>query len=553
MLSQLYTYLQPYPIIGIDCLPPDTTPVIQKIIKMGDAISRKSQEQNIPGPSYQFFWWNMGLTTGVLRCTVNPNQGVDTQIDTQLFPFSGPEKFQPLLGLINILERFIAINESHSDHILILSDCQKYFNSSTDAHPTVVSQLKYLFQLLKLGGNRIILVGNNLKLNSELSQIPVEKIPLPTLEQITVQVKTQLSEYDDLQSIAKDAEKIAFSLKGLCLEQVADFIRLFYVQLSATKSKANLEKIVNEAYNFRSQVLKQQGVDLVDCSNLKSLGGMEYLKQYAENQKALYTLDAQQHHLPYPKGILLVGPMGTGKSCAAKEVASKFKLPLITLDISRCLNSLVGSSENNVAHILDVATAIAPCAMFVDEIDRQTQGQATDSSGVTGRIVGLLLQFMAENKGVFVVFATNHPENLPPELIRAGRLDETFLVDFPTKSARLEILKIHATEQYKCQFKEKDLVQMAADTEGFSGAELERIIAIAALRAYTEKEPQVLNYDRLKTALTQVQPLSKGQYKAQIEEMRKFCAFAKNASFSEAEDVKVVPDSKKRSIRAAEM
>ncbi len=554
MLDNLFTKMATFPVVALDIAPADLDPVIYRIAKDAARINRESFERNKTDKTYtgrvsnyQVFYWHPGQTEGLLKCQAAEGKygGLIRKTDKSILALeSGAEKFSPFMRLIQLLEAIKKTEEDKEkvlkqDLIFVISGCQKYFSNTSEAHPTVVAMLNYLFRFLQGGLNRIVILGHGLNLHSDLAQIPVGKVDLPSLEKIKNNIKRgilpSLSEegngFETIES-DEDIEKLAFALKGLCLNQVKDFFQSYFAESDTKGIPINLENALASAYTFRSEILKQQGLQLIDTSNAQSLGGLENLKSYAQTRKSLYSLEAQKYHLKYPKGVLLVGPMGTGKTVSASMLAKTFNLPLIKLNISEQLDKFVGQSEQNIKHILTVASAIAPVALFVDEIDRGLQGAGTDSNGIIGRIVGMLLEFMNSNQGVYVIFASNHPESLPPELLRPGRLDEIFFVDFPGVNARNEILRIHAEEQYHCKYKPADLKRIAQETDGYSGAELEQIIQEAALLAYLEGQPQVLTSSRLFSAMAGVNPLSKSRYAYQIESMREFCKDFKNASIS---------------------
>jgi len=213
-------------------------------------------------------------------------------------------------------------------------------------------------------------------------------------------------------------------------------------------------------------------------------------------RRRLFTKEARALNLPQPKGVLLAGPPGTGKSLIAKNVAAILNLPLLQLDIAGMLGSLVGQSEQNIKRALSTASAIAPCVLWIDEVEKALSGTG-DTSGVSQRILGTILTFMAEQTaGVFVVATCNDVTALPTEFKRKGRFDENFFVNLPTTAEREAILKIHL-ERFGCKVKPEIVAEIAKGTIKFSGAELETLAAEAAILAFDACRPQQVTVEDL--------------------------------------------------------
>jgi SpoVK/Ycf46/Vps4 family AAA+-type ATPase len=199
-------------------------------------------------------------------------------------------------------------------------------------------------------------------------------------------------------------------------------------------------------------------------------GGLDLLRDWLQRRRRLFSQEARSLNLPQPKGVLLAGPPGTGKSIVAKNIATILNLPLLQLDIASMLGSLVGESEGNVRRALSTAEAIAPCVLWIDEVEKALSANG-DTSGVSQRILGNILTFMSEcTAGVFVVATCNDPTALPIEFKRKGRFDENFFVDLPTEPERCQILKIHL-ERYGIKVPQEYLEAITASTSKFSGAE----------------------------------------------------------------------------------
>src|SRR4051794_19988578 len=212
---------------------------------------------------------------------------------------------------------------------------------------------------------------------------------------------------------------------------------------------------------------------------LSHVGGLDELKAWLTGRIGAFSEPARKFGLPAPKGLLLLGVQGCGKSLTAKAVASHWALPLLRLDVGRIFSSLIGSSEENLRKAIRVAESVAPTVLWIDEIEKALSGTGSSGNtdgGVTARVFGSLITWLQEKTvPVFVVATANRIDGLPPELLRKGRFDEIFFIDLPGPAERREILKIHLARKKRDpdRFKLDELAGMA---ESFSGAELEQAV-----------------------------------------------------------------------------
>lgn len=264
---------------------------------------------------------------------------------------------------------------------------------------------------------------------------------------------------------------------------------------------------------------------------MQSVGGMKALKKWVSLRKRAFTEEAKTFGLPAPKGILMVGPPGSGKSLGAKAVSSELHLPLIRCDFGKLLGSLVGQSEGNMRKAIEVAEAVSPCVLWIDEIEKALAGSSGGShdSGVGARLLGYLLTWMAEKTSSVFVYATaNDVTGLPPELLRKGRFDEMWSVLLPNEEERKEIINIHLAKRNRqhlvgSRVKNKDAIDLdhfAVATAGFSGAELEAAVIEAMFLAFDEKHDVTLK--DLQDAIDDTQPLSKTMGE-KIRALEKWC------------------------------
>ena len=255
----------------------------------------------------------------------------------------------------------------------------------------------------------------------------------------------------------------------------------------------------------RYQLIESSGALSVefDTADFDAVGGLHNLKRWISLRRSAFLQPGGQ--LDTPRGILLTGVQGSGKSLAARAVAGTWQLPLLRLDFGTLYNKFFGETERNLREALQAAEAMAPCVLWIDEIEKAIASGDYDS-GTSRRILGNLLTWMAERKKpVFIVATANAIEQLPPELIRKGRLDEIFFVDLPDAPTRGEIFTIHLRSR-GLKAVDFDLVELANLTEGFSGAEIEQAV-VAGLYLAREQRAS-LDTGHLRTEIRQTRPLS---------------------------------------------
>lgn len=331
----------------------------------------------------------------------------------------------------------------------------------------------------------------------------------------------------DMVPSAKRKDELVEAALGLTTSEAENALSLSLIRPRIEKSKEVWDaRIVMEE---KCQALKKNGLleyVPVSPSGLKDVGGLQELKSWMSKRKNAFTQKAKDFGLPAPKGIILVGPPGCGKSLTAKAASSELGMPLLRLDMGKMFGSLVGQSEQNMRTALQVAEAISPCILWVDEIEKGTAGSGgNNDSGVGARVLGTILTWMQEKKSPVFVFATaNDVTGIPPELLRKGRFDEMFSVDLPSKDERKEILQIHINKKNRGHLVTSgkiDLNYFAGEpSEGFTGAEIEAAINEAMYAAFDAEKD--LNKEDLIHAFDSTNPLSKTM-KEKIEAIRKWC------------------------------
>jgi SpoVK/Ycf46/Vps4 family AAA+-type ATPase len=245
--------------------------------------------------------------------------------------------------------------------------------------------------------------------------------------------------------------------------------------------------------------IETQGLDLV--------GGLNHLKHWLELRRATFTGEHVDQAIDPPKGLLLLGVQGAGKSLAAKAVAGTWHVPLMRLDFGNLYSKWLGESEHNLKEALRQAEAMAPCVLWIDEIEKSVANDSGDADGgVSRRILGSLLTWMNERRAkVFLVATANDVSRLPPELLRKGRFDEIFFVDLPSQAVRRDIFAIHLGKR-NLDPRFFDLSHLARASEGFSGSEIEQVVIDGMYRALGARENP--GTDHMLKELSVTSPLS---------------------------------------------
>ena len=520
------------PIAAVDVLSPDEATIIQWL----------TTEANNKLSSSVFFW-NLGVST-LEQCLIAADGGL---VFKPVPEYKKPQHADPLLYVFDYIANF------SGNGVFILGDIYPFIaKNSPQLSWEILSKVKNLYHRLKPTDKRIVLLGQNIQLHESLVRlIPYCEVPLPSIDQILEHITSYLH---DLQQSAREQE-LTFTISlnkneieslsraalGLTLEEISDFLRLTVKENLTNDGVVVGADFIPKAVEYKTRLLSQMGIELGKPATIP-FGGLDLLREWLMRRRRLFTQEARSHSLPLPKGVLLAGPPGTGKSHCAKNIASILNLPLLQLDIASLLGSLVGESEGNVKRALKTASAIAPCVLFIDEVEKALSGQG-DTSGVSQRILGTLLTFMSEcTAGVFIVATCNDPSALPSEFKRKGRFDEAFFVDLPTEPERVQILAIHL-QRFGIHLESEYLEAIAASTAKFSGAELETLASEAALLAFDEGRPQQVTLADLETCRQTITPLAI-QDAAAVERMQVWASTARRASSP-------VVAAKTQSLRAA--
>jgi SpoVK/Ycf46/Vps4 family AAA+-type ATPase len=259
---------------------------------------------------------------------------------------------------------------------------------------------------------------------------------------------------------------------------------------------------------------------------ISDIGGLDNLKDWLLKRGTAFSDQARQYGLPYPRGLLLIGIQGTGKSLTAKAIAHHWHLPLLRLDVGRLFGGLVGESESRTRQMIQLAEALAPCVLWIDEIDKAfAGGDSRGDAGTSSRVFGTFITWMAEKTSpVFVVATANNIQTLPPELLRRGRFDEIFFVGLPSQTERQAIFEVHLSRLRPHSLKSYDVVRLAYETPDFSGAEIEQAIIEAMHLGFSQSRD--FNTDDILSAASQMVPLARTA-REQIEALQAWAGAGK--------------------------
>jgi hypothetical protein len=430
----------------------------------------------------------------------------------------------PLVALDQVIEQV-------EPAIFIFKDFHPFLTKSNFA---VTRKLKEIALHLKNSFKTILLISPVMEIPTELEkEITVLNHPLPFREDLSAlldRIIAEVSQFKQVKIDLDDAgrERLLQAALGLTLGEAENVFAKIIVKHERLSGDD-----VNEVFSEKQQIIRKSGL-LEYCATNESfanVGGLAVLKEWLSKRAVAFTSEAREFGLPPPKGILMLGVQGCGKSLSAKAVSNLWQLPLLRFDMGRMFGSYIGSSEENVRRAIAVAESVAPAILWVDEIDKAFAGSqssgATDG-GTTARVFGTFLTWLSDKTApVFVVATANDISQLPPELLRKGRLDEIFFVDLPRRDERLDIFRIHLKKRGRdaAQF---DLAALADASSNFSGAEIEEAINSALYDAFDAHGE--LTTQHVLTALAQTVPLAKTMDE-QISHLRSWAeGRARNAS-----------------------
>lgn len=318
-------------------------------------------------------------------------------------------------------------------------------------------------------------------------EVVVLDYPLPDLAELNQVLSNQLELSRTRRTTTETREKLLKSALGLTRDEAEKVYRKAQVK-AGRLTEAEVDIVLSE----KKQLIRRNGIleYIEEDETIDSVGGLEELKRWLKQRSNAFTERAREYGLPQPKGMLILGVPGCGKSLIAKTTSRLWGLPLLRLDMGRVYDgSMVGRSEANLRNALKTAESISPAILFIDELDKSfagTTGSSDSDGGTSSRIFGSFLTWMQEKTSpVFVMATANRVERLPGEFLRKGRFDEIFFVDLPTPEERQQIFNIHLSKRRR-DIARFDLEQLAKVSDGFSGAEIEQALIAAMYEAFAQ-------------------------------------------------------------------
>lgn len=413
------------------------------------------------------------------------------------------------------LEALISLFRHEQEALYVLRDFHPFLND-----PRATRLLRDLVPRLHSSGRTLILTAPVLKLPPELEkELTVVEMPLPSREEIAQRLREILLQVREKQGLAvevnsQEFDELVQAGQGLTMEELEN--------VCARSLVAHRKLTVSAILSEKQQIVRKSGVleYYTPQETIADVGGLDLLKEWLRKRRSAFSQPAREFGLPVPKGVLLLGVQGTGKSLSAKAIASLWNLPMLRLDVGRVFGSLVGASEANMRLAIRTAEAVAPCILWIDELEKGFAGVQSSSisdSGTTARVFSTFLTWLQEKrKPVFVVATANDVSALPPELLRKGRFDEIFFIDLPSPTEREQIFAIHLRKRKRAP-DHFELKALAEATAGFSGAEIEQVV-IGGLFTAFDAGRDLTTEDLLQEAQSVV-PLST-MMREEIDELR---------------------------------
>ena len=409
---------------------------------------------------------------------------------------------------------------------LVLKDIHHYFRKEDPRYnPEIIARIKSIAQRTMFHDDvytTIFLVCSELEIPGELEKmITVFDIPLPDNSEIE-RIITDYAEDFQIPPLTDEVlNDIVVSFKGLSDFEIRQILNLAYQQSGIIEAK-DKELILQE----KEQIIKKSGILeilTVNSSLMDEVGGLVNLKKYLDNKSKIFNNlgEASEFGIDLPKGILIVGMPGCGKSLTAKATAAKFNVPLLRLDIGKLMGKYVGESEGNLRRAIKTAEAVAPCVLWIDELEKAFAGIGGQGGGsdITTRLFGQFLTWLQEKESsVYVVATSNDISQLPPEFLRKGRFDELFLVELPDAEERRKIFEIHLRKRGKLS-RDVNVIRLLKETEGYSGADIESVVKETIETAFVSDDKSVTT-DKLLQAIKSTKSISV-TLKDKIENLKK--------------------------------
>jgi SpoVK/Ycf46/Vps4 family AAA+-type ATPase len=419
---------------------------------------------------------------------------------------NGIAKRNPLQAL-----EFIEKITPDTPAIFLLKDFNRFLNDVS-----ISRKLKNLIRILKTQPKTIIIVAPDVSIPNEfIDTITILEFQLPQLNEIKQELNRLINSLN--QKIDNNVfETLVNSCQGLSLERIRRVLSKI-IALNKTLDTRAIELILKE----KRQIIYQTQI-LEFClseNTISDIGGLKNLKNWLTQRSKSFSNRAKNYGLPAPRGLLLIGIQGTGKSLTAKAIANDWQLPLLKLDFGRLFGGIVGESEMKIRQMIQIAETLAPCILWIDEIDK-TFGQinSRSDSGTTSRVLGTFITWLSEKTApVFVVSTANNFDVLPVELIRKGRFDEIFFVGLPLEEERKLIFSVHLSKLRPDSWQNFNINILSQESKNFSGAEIQQSIIEGMHIAFNENREFTTN--DIRKGLKEIIPISKMNFE-EIESLQ---------------------------------
>lgn len=380
--------------------------------------------------------------------------------------------------------------------ILIFKDITSYLDE-----PRIVSKVKGLARMINQGVDAtVIIVSSVLVIPKDIEKyVTILEMDYLNTDEIKTIIRGFVKDNLNQQVDEKLIEEFALAFKGLTEFEILNLLALSYAD-DGDLTRKDLRLIFDQ----KQQMIKKAGIlEMIPLKEtIDDIGGLENLKAWFIKKAKVYKNmnNAKKYGVDMPKGVLIAGVPGCGKSLNAKAAANLFEVPLLRLDMGRLMGKYVGESEGNLRSAIALAEAISPCVLWIDELEKAFAGIGGSGGGaeVTTRLFGNFLTWMQEKESpTFVVATANDITQLPPELLRKGRFDEIFYVGLPNKEEREKIFNIHIKKRRPQDLKNIRVKELVSMTEGFSGADIEGVVKDAIESAFAEDKISIQTADVL--------------------------------------------------------
>jgi ATP-dependent 26S proteasome regulatory subunit len=388
--------------------------------------------------------------------------------------------------------------------VFILKDFHRHMDS-----PVVIRRLRDVGQKFAVNRRTLILTLPSIEMPAELaSLVEYLTLPLPDQERLRKIIEDTFKRLSKTYTLklALDADGVdamAANLRGLTEEEAERA-----VSQALVKRYSLCAETVTDVFEAKKDALRHSGMlEFVDATDtMAGVGGLENLKRWLAQRQGAWTDRAREFGLEPPRGVIILGVQGCGKSMCARAIAGQWQIPLVKFDTAAVFDKFIGETEKRIQKVFRVAEGLAPCVLWIDELEKIFAGSGPDlasvDAGVSSRILAAFLSWMQDRKApVFVAATCNNVTALPPELIRKGRFDELFFVDLPSQTERRQIFAIQLKKR-KRNPDVFDLDRVAVAAQGFSGAEIEAAVRTAMYAAYSQKQDNSSGHDRTANDVT---------------------------------------------------